>query len=67
MKADTEYLRFFRKFIFTLGGTLMQIIIPSMFIIFYLIKKKKFGTQIFLVFLGENLINISVYAADARA
>jgi hypothetical protein len=58
--------KLFGKFIYTLGGTLMQIIIPSMFIIFYLIKKKKFGTQIFLVFLGENLINISLYAADAR-
>ncbi len=44
----------------------MQLIIPSMFIIYYLIKKKKFGTQIFLVWLGENLMNISVYAADAR-
>lgn len=59
--------KIFGKFIYTLGGTLMQIIIPSMFIIYYLIKKKKFGTQIFLVWLGENLINISVYAADARA
>ncbi|MCX6175115.1 MAG: hypothetical protein NTZ27_10215 [Ignavibacteriales bacterium] len=59
--------KIFGKFIYTLGGTLMQIIIPSMFIIYYLIKEKKFGTQIFLVWLGENLINISVYAADARA
>jgi len=59
--------KIFGKFIYTLGGTLMQIIIPSMFIIYYLIKRKKFGTQIFLVWLGENLMNISVYAADARA
>ncbi len=59
--------KIFGKFIYTLGGTLMQIIIPSMFIVFYFIKKKKFGTQVSLVFLGENLINISVYAADARA
>lgn len=58
--------KIFGKFIYTLGGTLMQLIIPSMFIIYYLIKKKKFGTQIFLVWLGENLMNISVYAADAR-
>jgi len=57
----------FGKFIYVLGGTLMQIIIPSMFVIYYLIKKKKFGTQIFLIWLGENLMNISIYAADARA
>lgn len=59
--------KIFGKFIYTLGGTLMQIIIPSMFIVYYFIKKKKFGTQIFLIWLGENLMNISVYAADARA
>ncbi|MCX6169602.1 MAG: hypothetical protein NTX65_09685 [Ignavibacteriales bacterium] len=59
--------KIFGKFLYTIGGTLMQIIIPSMFIIFYFIKKKRFGTQVFLVLLGENLINISVYAADARA
>ncbi len=59
--------KIFGKFIYTLGGTLMQIIIPGMFVVFYLIKKKRFGAQLFLVWLGENLINISVYAADAQA
>lgn len=57
----------FGKFIHALGGTLMQIIIPTMFIIYYLNNKKKFLSQIFLVWLGQNLINISIYAADARA
>jgi len=59
--------KIFGKFIYTLGGTLMQIIIPSMFIVFYMLKRKKVITQVFLIWLGENLLNISVYAADARA
>lgn len=59
--------KIFGKFIYTLGGTLIQIIIPGMFVVFYLLKKKKFMAQLFLIWLGENLINISVYAADARA
>ncbi|NJD22111.1 MAG: hypothetical protein FIA82_05515 [Melioribacter sp.] len=59
--------KIFGKFIYTLGGTLMQIIIPSMFVIYYWLKRKKIWTQIFLSWLGENLMNISVYAADARA
>lgn len=59
--------KIFGKFIHALGGTLMQIIIPSMFIVFYFRKKQKLGAQIFLVWLGQNLFNISVYAADARA
>lgn len=55
------------KYIYTLGGTIMQILIPGMFIVFYLINKKKIPLQIFLVWLGQNLLNISVYASDARA
>jgi hypothetical protein len=59
--------KIFGGFVYTLGGSLMQIIIPSMFIIFYWVKQKRVMTQVFLIWLGENLINISVYASDARA
>lgn len=59
--------KLFGKFIHALGGTLMQIIIPGMFVIFYWIKRNKTGTQIFLVWLGQNFLNISVYASDAQA
>lgn len=58
--------KIFGKYIHALGGTLMQIIIPSMFVVFYWVKKIRFGVQAFLVWLGENLLNISVYVADAR-
>ena len=57
----------FGKFIHALGGTLMQIIIPSMFISFYLWKKKRVSLQIALIYLAQNLLNISVYVSDARA
>lgn len=59
--------KIFGKFIYTLGGSLMQVIIPSMFIVYYLINKVRFGTQVLLLWLGENLMNISVYVAEARA
>ncbi|MBI5807599.1 MAG: hypothetical protein HZA74_04285 [Ignavibacteriales bacterium] len=59
--------KIFGGFIYTLGGTLMQIIIPSMFVVYYFLTKKKFLTQIFLIWLGENFFNISVYASDARS
>ncbi|MEW6652156.1 MAG: hypothetical protein AB1394_01675 [Bacteroidota bacterium] len=58
--------RIFGDFIYTLGGTLMQIIIPTMFVVYYFIKKIKIGVQIFLVWLGQNFFNISVYASDAQ-
>lgn len=56
---------FFGRFIYTLGGTLAQIIIPGMFVVYYWNARKKILTQIFLVWLGENFLNISIYAADA--
>jgi len=59
--------RLFGSFIYTLGGSLMQIIISFLFILYSYVNKKKFGLQLSLVFLGENLFNISKYAADARA
>lgn len=59
--------KIFGGFIYTLGGTLMQIIIPLMFVVYYFLTKKKFLTQIFLIWLGENFFNISVYASDARS
>jgi hypothetical protein len=56
----------FGQFIYTLGGTLMQIILPLIFVYYFVSQRKKFGTQISLVWLGQNLMNISVYAADAQ-
>lgn len=58
--------KIFGKFIHALGGTLAQILIPLMFVVFYFIKKNKIPAQISLIWLGQNLINISIYASDAR-
>ena len=56
---------FFGTFIYTLGGTLMQIIIPSLFIFYFYTNNQKVGIQISLIYLAQNLMNISVYASDA--
>jgi hypothetical protein len=58
---------FFGRYIYTLGGTMMQIIIPCLFIFYFYSHRKRIGIQISLIWLGENLMNISAYAADARA
>lgn len=57
----------FGKFIYTLGGTIMQLLIPMLFVIYYAKERKKVLLQIFLLWLGESFINVSVYAADASA
>ncbi|MDR3625791.1 MAG: hypothetical protein P4L45_03110, partial [Ignavibacteriaceae bacterium] len=50
-----------------LGGTLMQIALPSLIIWYFSRNNYKTGIQISSLWLGQNLINISVYAADASA
>ncbi len=66
-EAGHFFFRFFGRFMMFLGGTLMQLIVPSMLIANFVVHDYRFGTQVSLFWLGHNLINISVYAADARA
>jgi len=60
------FFGFMGSFIQAAGGTLMQILFPA-FLAFYFLKTGyRTGVQIFILWLGQNLINISVYAADAK-
>lgn len=55
----------FGEFMGFLGGSLMQILIPVIFIAYFWIKEQKFSAALLLYWLGINFINVSVYAADA--
>ncbi len=66
-EAGHFFFSFFGKFIYTLGGTLMQILMPLLFVWYFWKNYYRTGVQFSLLFLGQNLINISVYAADAQA
>jgi hypothetical protein len=66
-EAGHFFFMFFGKFIYTLGGTLMQIILPSIIAWYFFRNIYRTGVQVSLLWLGQNLINISVYAADAQA
>ena len=66
-EAGHFFFSFFGKFIYTLGGTLMQIILPSIITLFFFRNNYRTGVQFGLLWLGQNFINISIYAADARA
>ena len=66
-EAGHFFFSLFGKFIYTLGGTLMQIILPSIIAVFFFRNNYRTGVQFGLLWLGQNFINISVYAADARA
>jgi hypothetical protein len=65
-EAGHFFFMFFGKFIYTAGGTLMQIIIPLLIIFYFFRNMYRLGVQIGMLWLGQNLINISVYAVDAK-
>lgn len=56
----------FGDFIYTLGGTLMQIIIPSLVILYAVTNFKRNILQWAIVWLGQNFLNIARYVSDAR-
>jgi len=66
-EAGHFFFMLFGKFIYTLGGTLMQIILPSIIAGYFSRNNYRTGVQFGLLWLGQNIINISIYAADARA
>jgi len=66
-EAGHLFFKFFGKYFYTLGGTLMQIIFPSIILFYFFRNNYRTGMQFSLLWLGQNFINISVYAADAQA
>ena len=59
-EAGHVFFILFGKFIYTLGGSLMQIIIPSIIAGFFFRNNYRTGVQVALLWLGQNFINISV-------
>lgn len=55
----------FGQFISVLGGSLFQVLIPLIFTMAFFLQKEFFSGSIVLFWVGQNLINVSVYAGDA--
>lgn len=66
-EAGHFFFGFFGSFIHAAGGTLMQIIFPLFIALYFFRAGYRTGVQVFIFWLGQNLVNISVYAADGRA
>ena len=50
-----------------LGGTLGQLAVPALLVVYFLIRKRQpFAAAVCAWWAGENFINIAVYMADAR-
>jgi hypothetical protein len=66
---ETGHLVFgpFGELIGFAGGTLMQLIMPALFVGYFLRRGDRHSASVALWWVGQNCANISVYAADARA
>jgi hypothetical protein len=49
------------------GGTLMQLLMPALFTVYFAKRREVAGTAFSAFWFGENLLNIARYVADARA
>ncbi len=64
-EAGHVFLGFFGRFISMLGGTVFQLLIPAVCLVHLMRRGANLGWQLCLFWLGQSLLNISMYAGDA--
>jgi hypothetical protein len=64
---ETGHLLFrpFGEFLMIAGGSLFQVILPAIFVGYFLWYEKYYSAAIVLFWVGQSILNVFVYAADA--
>ena len=57
---------FFGEFIGILGGSLMQVLIPAIVVVYFLVHRQRYSASVSLFWVAQSLFNVSVYVKDAR-
>ncbi|MGD9561908.1 MAG: hypothetical protein AB7F88_06785 [Pyrinomonadaceae bacterium] len=57
--------RLFGEFMMIAGGSLFQVILPAVFVGYFWWNEKYYSAAIVLFWVGQSIINVHVYAADA--
>jgi hypothetical protein len=55
------------EFMTALGGTLLQLMVPVAFVVYFTRRSDRFAAGVALWWVAQNLWNISVYVKDAQA
>jgi hypothetical protein len=55
----------FGMFLYVLGGSLTQVLLPLLFVIYFYFQQQYFSAALTLFWVGENLLSVAVYAGDA--
>ena len=66
-EAGHFVFRFFGETAHFAGGSLLQLLLPGLFVVQGVYWGHRVGTQLALLLLGQNFVDVSVYAADAQA
>lgn len=66
-EAGHLFFRPLGEFMMIAGGSLFQIIVPAVFAGYFFFHGKQYSGALVLFWLGESLLNVSVYAADSLA
>jgi len=64
---ETGHLLFrpFGEFMMVAGGSLFQVIMPAIFVGYFIWQKSYYSAAITLLWVGQSIINVYIYAADA--
>lgn len=55
------------EFVMIAGGSLFQIIMPAIFVGYFCYQRQLFSAALVLFWVGESILNVSVYAGDSLA
>jgi hypothetical protein len=59
--------RLFGEFLYFLGGSLTQILVPLVFVVYFWRSSQRFAACVAAFWTASSLLNLSVYVGDARA
>ncbi|HMJ09222.1 MAG TPA: hypothetical protein VK468_09465, partial [Pyrinomonadaceae bacterium] len=64
---ETGHLLFrpFGEFLMIAGGSLFQVIFPAVFVGYFVWNRRFYSAAIVLLWVGQSILNVYVYAADA--
>ncbi|HAK59750.1 MAG TPA: hypothetical protein DCO77_05120 [Nitrospiraceae bacterium] len=66
-EAGHLLFRWFGEFLMVLGGTLGQLIVPAGITLYFYTRREFYSSAVTLLWVGQNLFNISIYVKDAQA
>jgi hypothetical protein len=66
-EAGHIVFRPFGEFMAIAGGSLFQVIMPALFVGYFIYHRKFYSAALVLFWVGESILNVSVYAGDSLA